>query len=434
MLAISFAGAIIIGALILMLPLCSESGRLSFVDALFTSTSAICVTGLVVVDTATHFSLAGQIIILVLVQMGGLGIMTFSTMVLLAAGRSITINDRILVQEGYHPGSPRSFKSLVKNIFVFTVIIEGSGFVLLSLRFLRDHPWPRALYSGLFHSVSGFCNAGFSVYSDSLMGFRGDVFVNLVMAHLIILGGLGFLVIGEMVKAGSGFSRGMKLRLSLHSKMVLISTTILIFGSFFLFLALEKDRALQSFSWKDKILASFFQAVTPRTAGFNTVDLTTLGTATILLLMLLMFIGASPGSTGGGVKTSTFGVVLAFVRSKVAARDSVHMFYRTIPSDNVVKALTLIALSLSLVFVAGFVVLVNQPGILLRDVFFEVFSGFGTVGLSLGITSRLSALSKIMVILMMYAGRIGPLTLLLAFSRRRALGKFEFIEERVLIG
>ncbi len=434
MLAISFAGAIIIGALILILPLCSQSGRLSFVDALFTSTSAICVTGLVVVDTATHFSLAGQVIILVLVQMGGLGIMTFSTMVLLAAGRSITINDRILVQEGYHPGSPRSFKSLVKNIFVFTVIIEGSGFVLLSLRFLRDHPWPRALYSGLFHSVSGFCNAGFSVYSDSLMGFRGDVFVNLVMAHLIILGGLGFLVIGETVKAGSGFSRGMKLRLSLHSKMVLISTTILIFGSFFVFLALEKDRALQSFSWKDKILASFFQAVTPRTAGFNTVDLTTLGTATILLLMLLMFIGASPGSTGGGVKTSTFGVVLAFVRSKVAARDSVHMFYRTIPSDNVVKALTLIALSLSLVFVAGFVVLVNQPGILLRDVFFEVFSGFGTVGLSLGITSRLSALSKIMVILMMYAGRIGPLTLLLAFSRRRALGKFEFIEERVLIG
>ncbi len=434
MLAISFAGAIIFGALVLMLPLCSESGRLSFIDALFTSTSAICVTGLFVVDTATHFSLIGQIIILVLVQMGGLGIMTFSTMVLLAAGRSITINDRILVQEGYHPGSPRSFKSLVKNIFVFTAIIEGSGFVLLSLRFLQDHPWPRALYSGLFHSVSGFCNAGFSVYSDSLMGFRGDVFVNLVMAHLIILGGLGFLVIGEAVKVVSGLLRGMKLRLSLHSKMVLISTTVLIFGSFFIFLALEKDRALQSFSWKDKILASFFQVVTPRTAGFNTVDLTTLGTATILLLMLLMFIGASPGSTGGGVKTSTFGIVLAFVRSKVAARDSVHMFYRTIPSDNVVRALTLIALSLSLVFVAAFIVLANQPGMLLRDVCFEVFSGFGTVGLSLGITSRLSALSKIMVILMMYAGRIGPLTLLLAFSRRRALGKYEFIEERVLIG
>jgi trk system potassium uptake protein TrkH len=417
-----------------MVPFCSASGRLSFIDALFTSTSAICVTGLVVADTATQFTLAGQIIILILIQLGGLGIMTFSTMVLLAAGRSITINDRILVQEGYHPGSPRNFKALIKNIFMFTAIIEGAGFVLLFLRFLQDHPWPRALFSGLFHSVSGFCNAGFSVYSNSLMGFRGDVFINLVMAHLIILGGLGFLVIGEVVKAGSGFMKGTKRKLSLHSKMVLISTTILISGSFFIFLALEKDQALRSFSWKDKILASFFQVVTPRTAGFNTMDLTTLGTAAVLLLMLLMFIGASPGSTGGGVKTSTFGVVLAFIRSKVAARDSTHLFYRTIPQDNVVRAFTLISLSLSVIFITGFVVLINQPGMLMRDVFFEVFSGFGTVGLSLGITPRLSALSKVMVILLMYAGRIGPLTLLLAFSRRRALGKYEYIEERVLIG
>ncbi len=432
--AISFAGAILTGTLILMIPFFSASGRLSFIDALFTSTSAICVTGLIVVDTATHFTLPGQIIILVLIQLGGLGIMTFSTMVLLAAGRPITIHDRILVQEGYHPGSPRSFKALIRNIFLFTAVIEGVGFVLLSLRFLRDHPWPRALYSGLFHSISGFCNAGFSVYSDSLMGFRGDVFINLVMAHLIIFGGLGFLVIGETVKAGSGLWRGAKIKLSLHSKMVLASTTVLILGSFFIFLGLEKDRALRAFSWKDKILASFFQVITPRTAGFNTLDLTTLGTAAILLLMMLMFVGASPGSTGGGVKTSTFGVVLAFIRSKVVARDSVNLFYRTIPQDNVVRAFTLISLSLSLIFVAGFVVLASQPGILMKEVFFEVFSGFGTVGLSLGITSRLNTLSKVMVILLMYAGRIGPLTLLLAFSRRRALGKYEYIEERVLIG
>jgi len=433
-LAISFAGAILIGTLLLMLPFCSASGRLSLIDALFTSTSAICVTGLIVVDTATHFTLAGKIVILVLIQLGGLGIMTFSTMVLLAAGRSITIHDRILVQEGYHPGSPGSFKALIKNIFIFTAIIEGAGFVLLSLRFLQDHPWPRALLSGLFHAVSGFCNAGFSVYSNSLMSFRGDVFINLVMAHLIIFGGLGFLVIGEAVMAGRRLLKGMKMKLSLHSKMVLTSTTILIFGSFFIFLALEKGQALRSFSWKDKILASFFQVVTPRTAGFNTMDLTTLGTAAVLLLMLLMFIGASPGSTGGGVKTSTFGVVLAFLRSKVAARDSIHMFYRTIPQDNVVRAFTLISLSMSLIFIAGFVVLINQPGMLMRDVFFEVFSGFGTVGLSLGITSKLNVFSKVTVSLLMYAGRIGPLTLLLVFSRRRALGKYDYIEERVLIG
>jgi trk system potassium uptake protein TrkH len=433
-LAISFAAAILLGALVLMLPFCTTSGRISFIDALFTSTSAICVTGLIVVDTATYFTTAGQLVILLLIQLGGLGVMTFSTMILLAAGRSITISDRILVQEGYHPGSPRDFRTLVKNIFLFTAVIEGAGFILLFLRFLKSDPWPRALLSGLFHSISAFCNAGFSVYSENLMGFRGDIVVNLAITHLIIFGGLGFLVIGEVTKAAAGILKGIKMRLSLHSKLVLTTTTVLIVGSFFIFLALESSGALRSFSWKDKILASFFQIITPRTAGFNTINLTTLGTAAVLLQMFLMFIGASPGSTGGGVKTSTFGVVLAFIRSKVAARDSVHLFYRTIPQNNVLKAFTLIALSISLVFIVGFVVLVSQPGMLMKEVFYEVFSGFGTVGLSLGITPQLNVLSKSMIVLVMYAGRIGPLTLLLAFSRRRALGKYDYVEENVLIG
>jgi len=433
-LAISFAAAILLGALFLMLPFCTTSGRISFIDALFTSTSAVCVTGLIVVDTATYFTTAGKWVILLLIQLGGLGIMTFSTMVLLAAGRSITIGDRILVQQGYHPGSPRDFRALIKNVFLFTAVIEGAGFILLFLRFLQNEPWPRALFSGIFHSISAFCNAGFSVYSDNLMGFRGDVLVNLTVAHLIILGGLGFLVIGETSKAAAGRLKGMKVRLSLHSKLVLTTTTALIIGSFFIFLALENSGALRSFSWKDKILVSFFQVITPRTAGFNTIDLTTLGTAAVLLHMFLMFIGASPGSTGGGVKTSTFGVVLAFIRSKIAARDSVHLFYRTIPQDNVVRAFTVISLSLSLVFIAGFVVLVSQPGMLMKEVFYEVFSGFGTVGLSLGITPQLNVLSKAMIILVVYSGRIGPLTLLLALSRRRAFGKYEYVEENVLIG
>jgi trk system potassium uptake protein TrkH len=317
---------------------------------------------------------------------------------------------------------------------LFTAVIEGAGFILLFLRFLKSDPWPRALLSGLFHSISAFCNAGFSVYSENLMGFRGDIVVNLAITHLIIFGGLGFLVIGEVTKAAAGILKGIKMRLSLHSKLVLTTTTVLIVGSFFIFLALESSGALRSFSWKDKILASFFQIITPRTAGFNTINLTTLGTAAVLLQMFLMFIGASPGSTGGGVKTSTFGVVLAFIRSKVAARDSVHLFYRTIPQNNVLKAFTLIALSISLVFIVGFVVLVSQPGMLMKEVFYEVFSGFGTVGLSLGITPQLNVLSKSMIVLVMYAGRIGPLTLLLAFSRRRALGKYDYVEENVLIG
>lgn len=433
-LAISFAAAILVGSLLLSLPFSNTSGRISYVDALFTSTSAICVTGLIVKDTPKDFTPAGQVIILILIQLGGLGIMTFSTMVLLAAGRSITIGDRILVQEGFHPGSPRDFRSLIRNVFFFTFSIELIGFGALFFGFLKSHPWPRAAYSALFHSISAFCNAGFSVYSDNLMSYRGNILVNLTVIGLIILGGLGFLVIHEVLGAFPSLLRRAKVQWSLHTKMVLTVTSLLIAGPFLIFLFLEGRGSLQGLTWKEKILASLFQIITPRTAGFNTMDLTTLGTATVLLLMLLMFIGASPGSTGGGVKTSTFGVVLAFLRSKIARRDSVHLFYRNIPADNVIKAFTVIALALSLIFAVAFVVLFNQPGLLMKEVFFEVFSGFGTVGLSLGITAGLSSLSKVMIILIMYAGRVGPLTLLYAFSRRRAIGKFEYVEENVMIG
>jgi trk system potassium uptake protein TrkH len=417
-----------------MLPSSNSSGEISFVDALFTSTSAICVTGLIVKDTPNDFTLVGQIIILFLLQLGGLGIMTFSTLILFAAGRKISITDRVLVQEGYHPGISWDFRSLIKNIFIFTFIIEFSGFVLLFLRFREDSDLPEALYSALFHSVSSFCNAGFSVYSDSLMSYRGDILVNITVISLIILGGLGFLVIKEVLRASRRLIRGAKIQLSLHSKLVLSLTVVLIIGSFILFLLLEGNGAMRDFTLKERILASLFQVVTPRTAGFNTMDLTALGPASVLLLIMLMFVGASPGSTGGGVKTSTFGVVLAFVRSRIAARESVHLFFRNIPQENIVRAFTLIALSMNLIFFSSLIIFVNQPQLVMRDVFFEVFSGFGTVGLSLGITPHLSSLSKTMIIITMYAGRIGPLTLLYAFSRRRAVGKFEYVEERVMIG
>ncbi len=433
-LAISFVVAILVGALLLLLPVSTTSGHISFVDALFTSTSAVCVTGLIVQDTPTYFSLTGQVIILILLQLGGLGIMTFSTMVLLAAGRRIAITDRILIQEGYQPGFAWDIRSLIKNIFLFTFSLEFLGFLFLLVRFRQDLPWPRALYSSLFHAVSAFCNAGFSVNSNSLMSYRGDILVNLTMICLIVLGGLGFLVIREMSGCISRFCRGAKMHVSLHSKLVLSVSAVLIAASSLIFLGLEWDQSLKMFNLKEKILASLFQVITPRTAGFNTLNLTSLGPASVLLLLLLMFIGASPGSTGGGVKTSTFGVVFAFVRSRIAARESVHLFYRTIPYENVVKAFTIISLSLTLIFISSFVVLFNQPGILMRDVFFEVFSAFGTVGLSLGITPQLSSLSKIFIVITMYAGRVGPLTLLYAFSRRKALGKFEYVEEKLMIG
>lgn len=417
-----------------MLPFSATSGHISFVDALFTSTSAVCVTGLIVQDTPTYFTLTGQIIILVLIQLGGLGIMTFSTMILLVAGRKIAVTDRILVQEGFLPGAPRDFRSLVKSIFFFTFSIEFIGFLFLFLRFQKDLPLLKALYSSLFHAVSAFCNAGFSVFSNSLMSYRGDILVNLTVVFLIILGGLGFLVIHEAVRAIANLFKGVKVQISLHSKLVLLVTVVLILGSYLLFFLLEAGNSMKNFSLKEKILASLFQVVTPRTAGFNTMDLTALSTATVLVMILLMFIGASPGSTGGGVKTSTFGVVLAFIKSKIAARGSINIFYRTIPQENVVKAFTVISLALSLIFISSFLVLASQPAMLMKEVFFEVFSAFGTVGLSLGVTSSLSPLSKVAIVLTMYAGRIGPLTLLYAFSRRKALGKFEYVEERVMIG
>ncbi len=433
-LAISFLVAILVGTLALLLPFSTCSGEISFIDALFTSTSAVCVTGLTVQETGTYFSLAGQLILLFLIQLGGLGIMTFSTMVLLAAGRKVAITDRILVQEGYHPGFPQDIKTLIKDIFIFTFLIEFIGFILLFLRFHWVYPWPKAVFSSIFHAVSAFCNAGFSLNADSLMSFRGDILVNLTVIFLIVFGGIGFLVIREVAGWVAHLGRGVKTPLSLHSKLVLSVTGILIGVSFLLFLSLEWDQALSSLGIHEKILAGLFQVITPRTAGFHTMDLNTLAPSTILLMLLLMFVGASPGSTGGGVKTSTFGVLLAFLRARLRARDSIHLFFRTIPEQNVTRAFTLIFLSLGLIFVSSFVIFTQQPQALMKNVVFEVFSAFGTVGLSLGITPHLDTLSKAILILTMYAGRVGPLTLLLAFSRRKALGKYDFVEEKVMIG
>jgi trk system potassium uptake protein TrkH len=433
-LAASFALAILAGTLLLMMPFSTRSEHISFIDALFTSTSAVCVTGLIVKDTPVDFTFVGQAIILALIQIGGLGIMTLSTLILLAAGGTISIGDRILVQDVFVPAGTRDFKSLVKRIFVFTAVIESAGILLLFPRFLKNAAWPQALFSSFFHGVSAFCNAGFSTFSDNLMSYRSDPVVNLTIVLLIVIGGLGFLVIQESFGAVRDVFRKKRIRLSLQSKLVLSMTGWLIGLSFLVLLALEWTGAFRGFSLGDKILASLFQVVTPRTAGFNTVDLTTMSNDSVFLLFLLMFIGASPGSTGGGVKTSTVGVVLAFLRSKIRARDTVHVFYRTLPTDIIIKAFTIIFLAFGLIFITAFVIFFNQPGLGMKEVFFEVFSGFGTVGLSLGITPLLSWLSKFMIVLIMYAGRVGPMTLLLALSRSRALGRFEYVEENVMIG
>ena len=435
LLALSFVGAIFVGTFLLMMPFSTYAGAsISFVDALFTSTSAVCVTGLIVQNTATFFTPLGQVIILILFQLGGLGIMAFSTLILLVAGRKVSIQDKLIIQQDYHHTAAKNVKTLIKNVFFYAIALEGIGTLFLFLKWQGKFPGFRGLFYSLFHAISAFCNAGFSVFSDSLESFRGDVWTNVTIMILIVLGSLGFLVLSEGLDFFSKIISRRRKSLSLHSKLVWIMTLSLIVLPFISFLLIEWSHALQGFSLKEKILASLFQVITARTSGFNTMALESLNPATVFLLISLMFIGASPGSTGGGVKTSTIGVIFAFIKSRIAARESINLFYRSLPFDLVTKAFTVVVLSICVIFASSAVLFLTQPGMSMEETFFEVFSAFGTVGLSLGMTAKLNAVGKIVIVLTMFIGRIGPLTLLYAFSREKAFGKFEYVEESVMIG
>jgi len=433
-LAISFMIAIGIGTILLLLPFSTKSGHISFMDALFTSASAVCVTGLVVQDTAAFFTPAGKIIIMTLFQLGGLGIMTFSTLILLVAGKKISFKDRLIIQEGFHYSSLNNVRSLIKNVFIYSFSIEILGSFFFFLYWKDKLPADKALFHSIFHSVSAFCNAGFSTFSNSFEDYVLDLPVNIILMLLIVLGGVGFLVINEGREYLVSVFRGTRFKLSLHTKMVVFMTFFLIFISLAVFLLLEWNGSLQGISASGKIMAALFQIITPRTAGFNTMDLNVLAPATIFLFLFLMFVGASPGSTGGGIKTSTVGVLFAFLKSKVRAMDSAPIFKRTLPQNLILKAFTLFTLAVVVVLVSAFLLFVLHPEFGMKNILFEVFSAFGTVGLSLGITPKLGGFGKLVIILTMYIGRIGPLTMLYAFSRSRSFGKYEFVEETIMIG
>jgi trk system potassium uptake protein TrkH len=433
-LAVSFAAAAAVGTALLMLPACTVDGHISFIDALFTSTSAVCVTGLIVQDTPVYFTPLGQSVILVLFQLGGLGIMTFSTLVMLMAGKKISFKDRIIIQEGFHHASPSNLRSLIRNIFLFTFILEGLGAVCLYWYWKDDFPGIQAAFHAVFHSVSAFCNAGFARFSDSFESYQGDPVVNAVLMILIVLGGLGFLVLHESFEFLTDKLRKRRHRLSLHMRMVLVVTLALLLGAGVLFFSLEYSGALKGMPLIKKAGVSLFQVITPRTAGFNTLNLNLLAPATIFLLIMLMFVGAAPGSTGGGVKVTTLGVLFAFIRSRLRGRNSVNVSRRTLPFDLITKAFTLLALSMTVISLAVFILLITHQDLSFQAVIFEVFSAFGTVGLSLGITPELNPLGKTIIVLTMYIGRIGPLTFLYAFSRQQPRGRYEYVEETVMIG
>ena len=438
-LAASILGLISLGTFVLVLPAASRTGEsIGLLDALFTSTSAVCVTGLIVRDTAKEFSTFGQATIMLLIQLGGLGYMTLSTVLASLLGRSVTMQERLTLQEALNAQDLEGLVRFAGTVLKLTLAFELTGAAILAARWWSQLG-PEALWYGLFHSVSAFNNAGFALWSDNLIGWRADVTVNLVITTLIICGGLGFFVLSELTSV-----RLRRVALSLHTKIVLTATAVLLAAGTLAILTLEwgNPRTFAS-GWplNERILAAWFQSVTARTAGFNTMDNGAMTQAALFVTMALMFIGASPGSTGGGVKTTTFSITVAALWATVRGNEDAHLFNRRIPAELVAKAffVSLIAF-LGLNAVAGLVLITEGRDLL--PTLFETTSAFGTVGLSMGEKGSVVSLSafftptgKLLIAGMMFMGRVGPLTLALALAARAAArAKIRYPEGKVLIG
>ena len=435
---LSFAAVILAGGIFLWLPFSATKGHLRFVDALFSSTSAVCVTGLVVIDIGKDLSTLGQVITIFLFQIGGLGIITFSTVFFVLMGRGISFKGREIVQSTFLHTPRKDFIVIAKMVLWFTFVIESLGTLFLFIRFSMDFPPGTALYHAIYNAISAFNNCGYSLFSDNLMGYQGDLIVNLTIMGLIVHGGIGFIVQYEVLS----WLRGAQKRLSVHAKIVLITTMILILSGAFLFYLFERNHIVKDVPVLTKILSSFFQSVTPRTAGFNTVDIGSLTNATILLMLVLMFIGASPGSTGGGVKTTSAALLVMLMWNRLKGNLDLNIFNRTIPREIVSRSISIIFASAFSIAIVTSVLLIAVGGKLpptesrhfFVEYLFDTVSAFGTVGLSMGVTPKLNDIQKYALILMMFAGRVGPLTL--AFSLSRSIGgkSLTYAEEGVMVG
>ncbi|KDR95533.1 trk system potassium uptake protein TrkH [Peptoclostridium litorale DSM 5388] len=429
---VGFAVTILIGALLLNLPAASKDGQsVGFINALFTSTSAVCVTGLVVVDTGTYWTDFGKIVILCLIQIGGVGFMSMATMFSMLIGKRISLRERMIIQEALNQNDLSGLVRLTRHILIGTFLIEAIGAILLSIVFIPEKGFVKGVAYGVFHSVSAFCNAGFDIVGNgrSLTPYVDNIIVNFTVMGLIILGGIGFTVIIDILKKGS-----IK-RLSLHSKMVISMTTGLIVTGFALFFALEFNNpaTLGTLSIKGKVLGALFQSVTPRTAGFNTIDMDSMRDSSKFLTIVFMFIGGSPGSTAGGIKTSTLAVLILTVLTLVKGKEHVEAFKRRISYSVVNKALAVVGIGISLVIFMTMALTLTESFEFLK-IFFETVSAFGTVGLSLGMTSSLSMTGKILISILMFSGRVGALTVLLALAGREKKTLTKYPEGRVIVG
>lgn len=433
-----FLFLIAVGTILLFLPIAwGGEGRLQLVDSMFTAVSAVCVTGLITLDTA-QFTLFGKVVILLLIQFGGLGIITFTTGFLLSSGeRKVSFRNVEMIRKFYLNSIEFSAKNILKNILIMTILLEMVGAVLLWLRFRTTLPVTAnegPFFTALFHAISAFCNAGFSLFPDSLIRYAHDPYVLTIIMILIISGGLGFLVFDDI---GKVLKRTRK-RLSVHTKLVLITSILLILFGTLVFFLIERQRALAQFGLRDKIVNALFQAVTPRTAGFNAIDQETLTPTSIFLTMILMFIGGSPASIAGGIKTTTFAIVFLTIIKEIDWKGRIRIQDRMLPSATVSKATIFMGKAMGLLVLSTFLLTLTevndrQAALPFLRITFESFSAFGTVGLSVGLTSVLSTAGKIVVMCTMFAGRVGLISLSIPLFRDNEY-KVDYPEEEVLIG
>lgn len=419
LIALGFAGVILLGAVLLMLPFSvRDEAEVSFIDALFTSTSAVCVTGLIAIDTADHFTPIGQALLAALIQIGGLGVTSIGVGLIIAAGRKVSFKSRLMVKEALNVDNYRGLVRLVKAVLITTLCFEFIGAVLSFLVFSRDYPLGHALGISVFHSIAAFNNSGFDILGGlrNLTPYQDNILLNLTTVFLIIFGGIGFLVILDILKHRR-FSK-----LSLHSKVVIVTSAFLIIAGTLLL------KATENITW----LGALFQSVSTRTAGFSTYNIGDFTDAGLFIMCILMFIGASPGSTGGGIKTSSFFVMIQEIRS-LYNKKPVQAFHRSISHQNISKAFQITFLSLGVVCIAVVAMCILEPEYSMMQILFEVISAFGTVGLSTGITPELGVAGKIVIILVMFTGRVGAMTLISMWTNRKEPNA-RYSEETVMIG
>jgi len=432
-LVFGFFIVILIGTIFLVTPAATIDGQgLDFIDALFTATSAVCVTGLVVVDTGTFLSTFGQIVVMGLIQIGGLGFMTLATMMAIILGKKITLKERLLLQEALNQSSIQGVVNLVKHIVIMTLVFEVWGALILAIRFRASMGWEKALYYGIFHAISAFNNAGFDLMGQftSLTQYKDDWIISLVISLLFIIGGLGFVVIADLHQKKYNFHK-----LFLHTKVVLVTTGGFLLVGFLVVFVFEYSNSLTlaELGIGTKMLASFFQGATPRTAGFSTIDIASLRMPTQFFIMFLMFIGASPGSTGGGIKTTTFAASLLAIVNTIRGKSNISVFRRSLPHDIIAKSFAIIGVSFFIVMSTTMILTITERFDFL-SILFEATSAFGTVGLSMGITPELSKIGRMAITFTMFAGRVGPLTLAFALGRKKREVKFEYPKGKLMIG